>query len=131
MTDADAIRDLLARYALALDADDIDGCLQLFADDGAFEVFGKSFAGHERIRKMLLAAPRGLHLTGVSHIDIRGSTATARSQVLFVEAGTVALRPALYDDELAREADRWVFRCRRCQFITSDGLRDRPEAPTS
>lgn len=131
MTDDAAIRDLLACYALALDADDVDGCLQLFADDAAFEVFGKSFSGHERIRRMLQSAPHGLHLTGISHVDIRGSTATVRSQVLFVEAGNLQLRPALYDDELTRDSNRWRFRRRRCQFITSGGLSDRSEAPPS
>ena len=80
---------------------------------------------------MFGSAPRGLHLTGVSRVDVRGDTATARSQVLFVEAGTLQLRPALYDDELIRDGRRWRFRRRRCRFITSGGLGDRPEVPSS
>jgi uncharacterized protein (TIGR02246 family) len=126
-----AIRDLLAHYALALDADDIDRCLGLFADDGEFVVFGREFSGREQIRAMFESAPRGLHLTGVSSVEVSGDTATARSQVLLVEAGTMHLRPALFDDELRRDGRRWRFRRRRCRFITSGGLGDRPEVPSS
>ena len=128
--DQTAIRDLIAAYALALDAGDADGCLKLFTEDAQFLVYGRSFDGHEGIGKMFRDAPRGLHLTGVSRIDVRGGTATARSQVLFVRAGSLQLRPALYDDELVRqiaEGGQWRFRLRRCRFITSHGLADSPE----
>ena len=126
-----AIRDLLAGYALALDTDDIDRCLELFTDDGQFVVFGREFSGRDQIRAMFESAPRGLHLTGVSSIDVSEDAATARSQVLLVEAGTMHLRPALFDDELSRDGKQWRFRRRRCRFITSGGLADRPEVPSS
>jgi len=129
--DSAAIRELIAGYALALDAGDIDGCVQLFTADAEFAVHGRSFAGHDGIATMFREAPHGLHLTGVSQVDFRGDTATARSQVLFVRAGDLQLRPALYDDELVRVDGRWRFRRRRCQFITSHGLSDSPEAPSS
>jgi len=131
VTDDDrAIRDLLARYALALDTDDIDRCLELFTDDGQFVVFGREFSGRDQIRAMFESAPRGLHLTGVSSIELAENAATARSQVLLVEAGTMHLRPALFDDELSLDGKQWRFRRRRCRFITSGGLADRPEVPT-
>ncbi len=132
--DRAAIRELLAGYALALDAGDIDQCVELFVADAEFLVYGRSFAGHDGIGKMFRDAPRGLHLTGVSRIDVRGDTATARSQVLFVRAGDLHLRPALYDDELVRDptdSEQWRFRRRRCQFVTSHGLSDSPEVPSS
>jgi uncharacterized protein (TIGR02246 family) len=133
MTDAQAaIRELIVGYALALDAGDIDQCVDLFADDAEFLVYGRSFAGRSGIGDMFREAPRGLHLTGVSRIDVNGNTATARSQVLFVRAGSLQLRPALYDDELVREVaqgGRWRFRRRRCRFITTHGLSDSPEVP--
>jgi uncharacterized protein (TIGR02246 family) len=122
-----AIRELLAAYALALDAGDVDSCVQLFTSDGEFLVYGRTFAGHDGIGKMFRDAPRGLHLTGVSHIEVRGDAATARSQVLFVRAGDLQLRPALYDDELVRAGEQWRFRSRRCRFVTSRGLADSPE----
>jgi hypothetical protein len=126
-TDHAAVRELIADYALALDARDIDACVRLFAADGEFLVYGRSFTGPDAVRQMFSDSPRGLHLTGVSRIDVHGDTATARSQVLFVRAGDLVLRPALYDDELVRDGERWLFRRRRCQFITSHGLSDSPE----
>lgn len=132
MTDDEAaIRALIADYALALDAGDPDACVRLFAPDGEFCVYGRSFAGHDGIVTMFREAPHGLHLTGVSRIAVRGDTATARSQVLFVRAGDLQLRPALYDDELVRDprdGGRWRFQRRRCRFVTSGGLADSPEA---
>jgi uncharacterized protein (TIGR02246 family) len=129
--DRAAIRELIAAYALALDAGDIDACVALFVPDAEFLVYGRAFAGIDGIDKMFRDAPRGLHLTGVSQIDVRGDTATARSQVLFVRAGDLHLRPALYDDELVRADGRWRFSRRRCQFVTSRGLSDSPEVPSS
>lgn len=124
------IRALIAGYALTLDAGDIDQCVNLFAPDGEFLVYGTVFAHHDGIGAMFRAAPHGLHLTGVSHIAVNGDVATARSQVLFVRAGDFVLRPALYDDELARIDGHWRFQRRRCRFITSAGLADSPEDPS-
>ncbi|MGB8387556.1 nuclear transport factor 2 family protein [Mycobacterium sp.] len=126
-----AIRELIADYALALDAGDIDECVKLFTPAGEFLVYGRSFAGHGAIGKMFREAPRGLHLIGASRIDVRDNTATARSQVLFVRAGDLHLRTALYDDELARDGGQWRFLRRRCQFITSYGLSDSPEVAST
>lgn len=125
--DEAAIRDLIAGYALALDAGDVDGCVRLFASDGEFLVYGKTFAGHDGIAGMFRAAARGLHLTGVSRITVDGDRASARSQVLFVRCGGLQLRPALYDDELTRVDGHWRFARRRCRFITSGGLAESPE----
>lgn len=121
------IRALLAGYALALDAGDFDECVQLFAPDGEFVVYGKTFAGCDAIAGMFREAARGLHLTGSARIDVEGELATARSQVLFVRAGDLQLRPALYDDELTRIDGQWRFARRRCRFVTSAGLADSPE----
>ncbi len=129
MTDDDhaRIRALLAGYALALDVGDVDECVQLFAPDGEFLVYGKTFAGHDGIAGMFHAAARGLHLNGSARIEVEGERATARSQVLFVRAGDLQLRPAIYDDELTRIGGHWRFARRRCRFVTSAGLADCPE----
>ena len=126
MSDEKEIRDLLAAYALTLDVDDFDGCLKLFTDDGEFLVYGKAWSG-DRIREMFTQAPRGMHLCGSTLVDLRGDTATARTQMLFIDSSTHELRPALYDDELVRSQGRWRFRRRRCQFLTASGLSDRTE----
>lgn len=128
MSDIEAIRSLLSEYALALDVGDFDGALQLFAADGEFQVYGRTFKGRGDIGAMFCAAPHGLHLTGASRIEIDHDTATARSQVLFVNAVTQQLRSALYDDNLTRQDGRWLFGRRRCRFVTGTGLSDTPEA---
>ncbi|MEB4209078.1 nuclear transport factor 2 family protein [Mycobacterium sp. 94-17] len=127
MTDKARIRELLAGYALALDVGDVDECVGLFVPDGEFLVYGKTFAGHDGIAGMFRDAARGLHLTGSARIEVEGEHATARSQVLFVRAGDLQLRPAIYDDELTRIAGQWRFVRRRCRFVTSAGLADSPE----
>jgi uncharacterized protein (TIGR02246 family) len=124
--DRTAIRDLLASYALLLDGDDVEACLDLFTEDGEFLVYGKTLVGRDQIKKMFTRAPHGMHLTGAALIDVRGHTATTRSQVLFVEASTYQMRPALYDDDLATVQGQWRFRRRRCQFLTASGLSDSP-----
>lgn len=130
MTDDEGhVRALITRYALALDTGDVDGCVQLFVPDAEFVVYGRTFAGRDAIGRMFRDAPRGLHLTGVSEIAVRGDSATVRSQVLFVRAGDQQLRPAVYHDELVRADGHWRFRRRDCQFVTSDGLSDSPEVP--
>lgn len=130
MPEEAAVRELISAYALYLDADEIEACLNLFTSDAEFEVYGRVFAGSDGIRTMFHNAPRGMHMTGASQIDVDGGSATARSQLLFVEAGTSNLRPALYDDELVKEGGHWRFRRRRCQFITDSGLSGRPQQPS-
>jgi hypothetical protein len=125
INDAAAIRELLARYALTLDVNDYDGCLELFTADAEYLVYGATLIG-ERIRSMFQRAPKGLHLTGAAIVAIDGDTATVRSQVLFVDSTTHQLRPAIYADDLQCCDDGWRFRRRRCQFLTPDGLRDTP-----
>lgn len=124
---AAAIRELLADYVLALDADEVDECLQLFTEDAEFEVYGRVFVGRDDIGTMFRRAPHGLHLLGASHVDVVGDDATARSQLLFVEAGGRQLRSARYDDEVIRRGGRWLFRRRQCRFITRAGLSVEPE----
>ncbi|OBF25423.1 nuclear transport factor 2 family protein [Mycobacterium sp. ACS4331] len=126
-SDREAIGDLIAEYALALDTDDIDGCVELFTEDSEYLVFGKTLLGPNRVRRMFTRAPRGMHLTGVSRVHIDGDTATATTQVLFVDAASHTMRPALYDDDLVKTDGRWRFRRRRCRFLTADGLSDSPQ----
>jgi uncharacterized protein (TIGR02246 family) len=120
------IRDLLATYALTLDTGDFEACMKLFTDDGEFVVYGETLAGEE-IRKMFTRAPGGIHLCGATLVDLHGDTATARTQVLFINSSTHELRPALYDDELVKSHGCWRFRRRRCQFLTASGLSDSPK----
>jgi 3-phenylpropionate/cinnamic acid dioxygenase small subunit len=124
-----AISDLLARYCLALDQDDVDGWLALFTPDVSYEVFGRSFEGHDGLRKMLKGAPGGLHLGGPPVIEMQGRDRARTTQnLLFVDRRSGASRSAVYTDELRRTPEGWRIAKRRCRFITPDGLRDGPQA---
>ena len=52
-TDEEQIRDLLARYCLTLDLDDVDGWVALFTPDATYQVYGRAFEGHEGLRRMM------------------------------------------------------------------------------
>jgi 3-phenylpropionate/cinnamic acid dioxygenase small subunit len=54
-----AISHLLARYCLTLDHDDVDGWVALFTPDATYQVYGRSFDGHEGLRRMMTGAPGG------------------------------------------------------------------------
>lgn len=121
-----AIRDLLARYCLYLDRDDVESWVVLFTADATYAVYGRIFSGHDGLRRMLSGAPRGLHLGGPPVIEVDGDRARTQQNLLFVDSANGESRGAVYDDELVRTAHGWRIASRRCRFITADGLRDRP-----
>lgn len=123
-----AITDLLARYCLTLDTDDVDGWVALFTPDARYEVYGRSFDGHEGLRRMLRGAPGGLHLGGLPVVEMTApERARTTRNLLFVDRRTGASRCAVYTDELRRTADGWRIAHCRCRFIVAGGLADRPD----
>lgn len=122
-----AITQLLARYCITLDLDDVDGWVALFTPDARYEVFGRTFEGHEGLRKMAHVAPGGLHLGGPPVIEMQGpDRAKTMQNLLFVERTSDVSRYAVYHDELHRTSEGWRIAKRRCQFIVPEGLADRP-----
>ncbi|MEO5841025.1 MAG: nuclear transport factor 2 family protein [Acidimicrobiales bacterium] len=122
-----AISTLMARYCLTLDLDDVEGWVALFTPDATYEVYGRSFAGHVGLRKMLSDAPGGLHLGGPPVIEMLDHDhARTMRNLLFIERGTETWRSAVYTDELYRTAEGWRIAATRCRFIVADGLSDRP-----
>jgi len=120
------IRNLLARYCLLLDLDDMDAWLELFTQDGTYEVYGRTAVGRDGIRALLTGAPGGLHLGGPAVIDVDGDRATSMRNLLFVDRATGEARHAVYDEDLVRTGDGWrIGRC-RCRFHGPDGLAERP-----
>lgn len=122
-----AITNLLARYCLYLDHDDVEGWVALFTPDASFEVYGRSFDGHDGLRAMASAAPGGLHLGGPPVVEvIDGVRATTKQNLLFIDSEDGSSRSAVYEDELVRTPEGWRIATRRCQFIVAGGLSDRP-----
>lgn len=122
LTQRAQIDDLLATYVLALDVDDTEAMVALFAEDGEFRVYGRVFAGHDGLRRMLEKAPKGLHLAGRSLITATGTGATVRQQLVFFPASGEKQRLAIYDDEIVPAGDRWLFQSRTCRFMNSAGV---------
>ena len=123
-----AISALFARYCLTLDVHDVDGWVDLYLADARYEVYGRSWDGHEGLRKMSAGAPHGLHLGGPPVVEMDGTDrARVTRNLLFLEQQTGVSRSAVYEDELRRTGDGWRIACTRCQLITADGLRDRPD----
>src|ERR1700760_2875759 len=87
-----AIRNLLAHYCLSLDLDDIEGWVPLFTPDAEYHVYGRAFRGHEGLRKMMSAAPGGLHLGGPPVVTMNGDRATTLQNLLFFERTTGEMR---------------------------------------
>jgi 3-phenylpropionate/cinnamic acid dioxygenase small subunit len=122
-----AISDLLARYRLTLDLDDVPGWISLFTPDARYQVYGRSYEGHEGLRRMMRAAPGGLHLGGPPVIEMFDPDhARTIRNLLFAERGGSVSRAAVYTDELRRTGDGWRIVSCRCRFIVADGLSDRP-----
>ena len=124
--DRQAVEDLLSAYVLALDVDDVDGAMALFAEGAEFRTYGRVFAG-EKLRRMFETAPKGQHLTGRSLVAASGDGAMVRSQLVFLPADRSEHRLTIYDDDVVRVDGRWLFRSRTVRFMDAGGrLQDRP-----
>lgn len=123
-----AISDLMARYCLTLDLDDTEGWVALFTPDATYQVYGRPWVGHDGLRRMMGAAPGGLHLGGPPVIEmVDDDHAHTVRNLLFIERGVGTPRCAVYHDDLVRTGDGWKIAATRCQFIVADGLSDRPD----
>jgi hypothetical protein len=124
--DEHEITTLLAQYGNHLDRGDHEAWVQLFTTDGEFLVYGRSFAGHDGLRRMALGAPPGLHMAGLPLVQVDGDQATAQQSFLFVDQVTRETRIGFYDDVLRRERGRWLLQSRRSTFLTPSGPSERP-----
>ena len=123
----EAIRNLLGRYCELIDAGDVDGLGELFADAVLADEHGTEVAnGAEGVRRLYGqnqrhdGSPRTRHLTTNTIIEVdevRG-TATARSAYVVLQAtDALPLQPIIagrYADTFRRHPDgHWAFAERR------------------
>jgi ketosteroid isomerase-like protein len=118
LEDKDAIRELMARYCFHIDAAEFEEWLQLFTEDGVFEVVNLGrFAGREQLRQFLGSIPLTDGLPMMKHcvmneiVEVTGDTAAARAYIVVVHGGEhVSVRVAgRYEDRLRRVNGRWLF----------------------
>ena len=112
-SDSAEIASLLSRYAHYADAQDADGFVGLFTDDGVWDlgVSGR-YVGHDAIRGFFSKIPAGgRHVTSNYAIEVsRDGTAEARSYVTLmglVEGHPVIRGAGTYEDQLVRIGCDW------------------------
>ena|SRR5579863_7115817 len=138
LADREAIRDLPVRYCDFVWQGNLDGMLDLFAEDGAFIVKGRErevvSRGRSELRKMYEQAIGDLTPRPYIHnhvVNLQGKTrATGRC---YVELRSVArqmewIGTGYYDDEYVKVGEQWKFASRR---FTGIGLPVRPADASS
>jgi uncharacterized protein (TIGR02246 family) len=113
------IEDLITRYALAFDEQDWSTFATLWTEDAAFVVEGSvAFEGRERMLDFLTTClPEGYvskHLNARSLIELGpdGTTAEAKTDVVWIAANFENTIVARYNDTLVKEDGRWLFKRR-------------------
>jgi len=123
------IQQLLARYAVTITQQDIDGLLGVFTPDGTYSAFGETYS-LDKFPELVAAAPKGLFLTGTALVDLNGDTARGTQPLCFIEHATHDMRIGYYRDTYVRTADGWRLKTRVMTFIRRSGAHDsgRPHA---
>lgn len=120
MSDKEEIRELLARYCFALDADRFEEMAALFTPDGVWETAfgtgtGRAAIVAQAIRISTGERPRRIHLTTNIVIELDGDTATARSNWVLIQNspdGPAIGSGGFYADRLVKVGGHWFFRHR-------------------
>ncbi|HTZ37340.1 MAG TPA: nuclear transport factor 2 family protein [Stellaceae bacterium] len=123
LDDKDAIREVLARYCFALDDGNFAEMAALFTADGTWQTAFGAATGRAAIAEFAAGlrahrpspTPRAIHHVTNIVIALDGDAATVRSNWTTVEntpQGPMIGSGGAYNDEMAREHGRWLFRRR-------------------
>ena len=122
--DEDQVRRTIAAYSQHCDDGRFDQWSELFAEDARLVVAGRTNAGRPDIRRYMESVQppeaRGKHITSNSLVEVDGDSAVARTDYLFVRAGTEGLTlvaAGRYHDQLVRDGSRWRFRRREITLL--------------
>ena len=117
------IQQLLARYAVTITQEDIDGLLGVFTPDGTYSAFGDTYR-LDRFPELVAAAPKGLFLTGTAVIELDGDSASGTQPLCFIDHATHDMRIGYYRDTYSRTTDGWRLKTRAMTFIRRSGMHD-------
>lgn len=127
LEDEREIRELLIRYAVALDRRDFAGYAALFIEEGRWHGRMGDVRGRAAIERMLLDSfgptPEGFvntqnfHLMTNFLIEVDGDAARADSRITYFARGEndrpVAMLAGRYEDEFVRREGDWFFASRQ------------------
>jgi ketosteroid isomerase-like protein len=124
LLDREALRDLTARYAFAVDDHDLDALATMFHPDAVFDRDGEIARGWPEIAAMLGASMRGfrrmIHTPHAVVVDLTGddeATGMSSGHAELVTSRGVLLAAYRYADRYARHEGRWVFTRREVRFL--------------
>ncbi|WP_345495410.1 nuclear transport factor 2 family protein [Nocardia callitridis] len=123
------INQLIARYAVTITKEDIEGLVAVFTPDGTYSAFGDTYALDE-FPDLVAAAPKGLFLTGTALVELDGDRASGTQPLCFIDHASHDMRIGYYTDSYLRTPDGWRLRTRAMTFIRRSGTHDsgRPHA---
>jgi hypothetical protein len=123
------IQQTLARYAVTITQEDIEGLIAVFTPDGTYSAFGSTYT-LDRFPDLVAAAPKGLFLTGTPVIELDGDAATGTQPLCFIDNATHDMRIGYYRDTYLRTDEGWRLKTRAMTFIRRSGVHDhgRPHA---
>jgi uncharacterized protein (TIGR02246 family) len=129
MSDKDEIRELLARYCFALDADRFEEMAALFTPDGVWETAfgtGTGRAGIVAQARSIATGPRPrrVHLTTNIVIELDRATAIARSNWALIQntpSGPAIGSGGGYSDRLVKVDGQWFFKHRTIERYIAEG----------
>jgi uncharacterized protein (TIGR02246 family) len=112
------IEDVITRYCFTFDDQDWDAFAKLWTEDAAFVAAGVAFEGRETMLDFLTTClPDGYtskHMCSRSLIEIDpdGTTARAKTDVVWIAANFENTIVARYDDTLVLQDGSWLFQRR-------------------
>lgn len=111
----EAISDLIGRYCMLFDDQDWAALDELWTNDAAFVVEDAAFEGRSTLMEFLStclpAGYRSKHMISrpVVELGADGTTATARTDVVWIAANFENTIVGRYEDELVRDDTGWRF----------------------
>jgi len=124
LLDRESLRDLVARYALAVDDHDLNVLATMFHPGAVFDRDGAIARGWPAIAAMLGASMRGFrrmihtpHAVVVDLVSGHEATGASSGHAELVTSRGVLLAAYRYADRFARHDGRWVFTRREVRFL--------------
>src|ERR1700678_2342429 len=100
------IQQLLARYAVTITQEDIDGLVAVFTPDGTYSAFGETYA-LDRFPVLVDAAPKGLFMIATPVIEVEGDTSTGTQPLCCIDNATHDMRIGYSQANYVRPGDGW------------------------